>query len=129
MKLAKCKVTIESFQSKEQRMLIIKEGLTDSSIGVREACFEFLKQSMLEVETTVQDEKGKVDSSIPEQEVKYSVISDLSYMFKLVDCKQMFIKEYYIQLPFILMRFIFHLVGENDVIVSSYLDRLLNNLK
>jgi hypothetical protein len=32
---------------------------------------------------TVQDEKGKVDSSIPEQGVKYGVVSGLSYTFKL----------------------------------------------
>jgi hypothetical protein len=29
LKLTRCKVTIEQFPSKEQRMLIIKEGLTD----------------------------------------------------------------------------------------------------
>jgi hypothetical protein len=31
LKLARCKVTIESFPSREQRMLILKEGLTDQS--------------------------------------------------------------------------------------------------
>ena len=37
-KFAKCKVTIECFKSLEQRMLIIKEGLTDPHESVREAC-------------------------------------------------------------------------------------------
>ena len=41
----------------------------------------------------------------------------------------MFIKEYYIQLPFIIMRLIFHLAGENELVVSNYLEKLLNKLK
>ena len=36
-------VKIEKFESKEIRMLIIKEGLTDPSESVREACIGFLK--------------------------------------------------------------------------------------
>jgi len=43
LKLTRCKVKLESFPSEEQRMLIIKEGLTDPSQGVRDACTEFLK--------------------------------------------------------------------------------------
>lgn len=46
MKLARCKVTIESFSAKEQRMLIIKEGLTDQNPGVMEACFKFLRPTV-----------------------------------------------------------------------------------
>jgi hypothetical protein len=45
-KLAKCRITIESFPSKEQRMLYIKEGLTDPNNFVREACLEFLRPSV-----------------------------------------------------------------------------------
>lgn len=47
LKLARCKITLESFPSKEQRMLIIKEGLTDPSQGVRDACTDFLKATMI----------------------------------------------------------------------------------
>jgi hypothetical protein len=47
LKLARCKIGIESFPSAEQRMLIIKEGLTDTSQSVREACLQFLKPSMI----------------------------------------------------------------------------------
>ena len=50
---------------------------------------------------------------------------DLSYLFKIIDCKQMFIKEYYIQLPFIIMRLIFHMAGEDDSIVARYLQKIL----
>ena len=49
-------------------MLIIKEGLTDPSQGVRDACTEFLKASM-----------------IIEEEKSYSLIPDLSHLFKLID--------------------------------------------
>ena len=55
--------------------------------------------------------------------------SDLSYLFKIIDCKQMFIKEYYIQLPFIIIRLIFHLAGENDLIVAKYLEQIILKLK
>ena len=37
-KLSKSKITIEDFPSQEQRMLIVKEGLTDQNPQVREAC-------------------------------------------------------------------------------------------
>ena len=57
------------------------------------------------------------------------LISDLSHLFKIIDCKQMFIKEYYIQLPFIIMRFIFHLSGEDDLQVAKYLGRVISKLK
>lgn len=90
LKLARCKITIEQFPSEEQRMMIIKEGLTDPSQGVREACSEFLKASM-----------------IIEEEKSFKMKEDLCYLFKVIDCKQIFIKEYYIQLPFILMRYVF----------------------
>jgi hypothetical protein len=41
----------------------------------------------------------------------------------------MFIKEYYIQLPFILMRFIFAVAHEDDLIVARYMGSVLNKLK
>ncbi len=112
MKLNRCKVTLESFPSKEQRMLIIKEGLTDPSQGVRDACTEFLKASMI-----IEDEKT------------FHLKEDLSFLFQLIDCKQLFIKEYYIQLPFIIMRFVFSLAGEEDLIVARYLEKILTKLK
>ena len=95
-------------------MLIIKEGLTDPSQGVRDACTEFLKASM-----------------IIEEEKSYSLIPDLSHLFKVIDCKQLFVKEYYIQLPFIIMRFIFQLVAESeeDVSVARYIETILTKLK
>lgn len=118
MKLARCKVGIESFPSREQRMLIIKEGLTDQSQGVREACMEFLRPSMTTVEGA--DENGAE---------KRELISDLSYLFKLIDCKLLFIKEYYIQIPFIIMRFVFALAGDSDLVVARYLESLLAKLR
>lgn len=54
---------------------------------------------------------------------------DLSYLFKIIDCKQMFIKEYYIQLPFIIVRLIFHMAGEEDSIVARYLQKIVQQLK
>ena len=89
-------------------MLIIKEGLTDQNPHVREACIDFLKASMTEQE----------GDTIKMKE-------DLSYLFKIIDCKQMFIKEYYIQLPFIIMRLVFHMAGEEDLIVAKYLQKIL----
>lgn len=53
-------------------MLIIKEGLTDPSEYVRSACFSFLNQTLQSHE------------------------NDYSYFFKIIDCKEMYIKEYYI---------------------------------
>ena len=50
-------------------MLIIKEGLTDPNENVRLACIDFLKPSLND---------------------------DLSAIYKLIDCKIMFVKEYYI---------------------------------
>lgn len=50
-------------------------------------------------------------------------------MFKIIDCKQMFIKEYYIQLPFIIMRFIFTLAIEDDTVVSKYMEKILLKLR
>jgi hypothetical protein len=41
----------------------------------------------------------------------------------------MFIKENYIQLPFIIMRLIFHMAGEDDSIVARYLQKILWQLK
>jgi len=41
----------------------------------------------------------------------------------------MFIKEYYIQLPFIITRMIFHLAGEDDLIVARFLESILLKLK
>ena len=64
LKLHRCKVTLESFPGQEQRMLIIKEGLTDPSLGVRDACTEFLKASM-----------------ITEDEKTFHLKDDLSYLF------------------------------------------------
>jgi hypothetical protein len=60
IKLAKSNVTIEDFDSTELRMLIIKEGLTDSNEDVKDACLNFLKPSLKE---------------------------DMSIYFKLIDCK------------------------------------------
>ncbi len=82
-------------------MLILKEGLTDQSLGVREACTLFLKPLLI-------NENG--------------LIEDLSLLFKMIDCKQIFIKEYYIQLPFIIMRLIFHLAEEDETKVAKYLE-------
>lgn len=107
---------IESFPSREQRMLIIKEGLTDQSQGVREACMEFLRPSMT---------ADGVDENGAEKRV---LISDLSYLFKLIDCKLLFVKEYYIQIPFIIMRFVFALAGESDLVVAQYLESLFTKL-
>lgn len=42
-KLTNNNVTIEHFECPDSRMLIIKEGLTDPSELVREACVDFLK--------------------------------------------------------------------------------------
>lgn len=92
-------------------MLIIKEGLTDPSPGVREACFEFLKPTM----TILVEEGGNPNEEGSELVQKSVVIDDLSYLFKLIDCRQMFIKEYYIQIPFIIMRFVFGIAGEDDL--------------
>jgi|LauGreDrversion4_2_1035121.scaffolds.fasta_scaffold35483_2 hypothetical protein len=58
-----------------------------------------------------------LDQSIAGGE-KRELIKDLSYLFKIIDCKLLFIKEYYIQLPFILMRFIFALAQNNEMIVG-----------
>lgn len=102
IKLTKCNVTVEHFLGKEQRMLIIKEGLTDASEEVRGACIEFLRQSMM----------------TEEQEV----IADLSYLYKIIDCNQMFIREYFLQLPLVLMRYVFHIVGENDIKVAHFIE-------
>lgn len=109
IKLTRCKVTLEAFPSLEQRMLIVKEGLTDPSPAVREACSEFLKPSMVTAE-------GKL-------------AEDLSYLFKIIDCKLIFVKEYYVQLPFIIMRFLFELAGEDDLQISTYLERTLALLR
>lgn len=53
-------------------MLIIKEGLTDPDEQVRNACFEFLNQTLENHE------------------------NDYSVYFRLLDCKQMNMKEYYV---------------------------------
>ena len=53
----------------------------------------------------------------------------MSLLFKIIDCKQMFIKEYYIQLPFIIMRFIFTLASEDDTVVAKYMDKILTKLR
>ncbi len=45
-KFAKNGVTLESFNSKEIRMLIIKEGLSDTDASVKEACVKFLAPSI-----------------------------------------------------------------------------------
>ena len=79
-------------------MLIMKEGLTDPSEAVRFECIEFLK-SLLYKAREGQEERAPV------------MREDLSYIFKVIDCKMIFVKEYYIQLPFILLRFIFHCLG------------------
>jgi len=54
-KLTKFGVKIQDFQSLEQRMLILKEGLTDSNPDVLNACIEFLKPSM---HKSMHDENG-----------------------------------------------------------------------
>ena len=59
IKLTKCKIRIENFPSKEQRMLIIKEGLTDGNALVREACIEFLKPTLVE---EMVEEEGKEEA-------------------------------------------------------------------
>jgi hypothetical protein len=49
------KVKITDFSSAQQRLLIIKEGLSDKDLKVREACFQFIKQSIeenIEIEVT-----------------------------------------------------------------------------
>lgn len=119
LKLARCKITIESFPAKEQRMLIIKEGLTDQHPGVMEACFKFLRPTL----TLLSEEE------MGEDEAKITLIEDMSLLFKIIDCKQMFIKEYYIQLPFIIMRFIFTLASDDDTLVSRYMEKILVKLR
>jgi hypothetical protein len=59
IKLTKCKVRIEQFSSREQRMLIIKEGLTDSNPGVMEACLEFLRPSLTSESKGDHDDNAK----------------------------------------------------------------------
>jgi hypothetical protein len=66
---------------------------------------------------------------IIEDEKTFTLKEDLSYLFQMIDCKQLFVKEYYIQLPFIIMRFIFSLVGEDDLVVARYLEKILTKLK
>ena len=41
----------------------------------------------------------------------------------------MFVKEYYIQIPFIIMRFVFHMAGEDDVRIAKYIECIINKLK
>ncbi len=72
-KLSKSKITIEHFPSQEQRMLIIKEGLTDQNLQVRDACIDFLQISMVQ-EKVFEDGKWKL-------------VDDLCYLFKIIDCK------------------------------------------
>lgn len=45
-KFTKNKIELEHFESKEARMLIIKEGLTDPSELVRKSCQDFLRQTI-----------------------------------------------------------------------------------
>ena len=97
-------------------MLYIKEGLTDPNNLVREACLEFLKPSVC------------VPNS-GDKENKLEMVEDLSIMFKFIDCKSMFVKEYYIQLPFIIMRFMFEVTGDQDIILAHYCETLLKKLK
>jgi len=59
-------------------MLILIEGLTSPSENVRLACIDFLSPTILENE-------------------------DLSYIFKLVDCRVAFINEYYNKIPCLLV--------------------------
>ena len=66
---------------------------------------------------------------IQEEEKSFSLIRDLSHLFKVIDCKQLFVKEYYVQLPFIIIRFIFSLAGEDDAGVARYLESILTKLK
>lgn len=63
-KFCKHKVTLENFESKELKMLIIKEGLTDDNEIVRNACSRFLQ-------VTINSEEHK---------------EDLSQIFKMIDC-------------------------------------------
>lgn len=42
------KIKITDFDSVDQRLLIIKEGLSDKDQKVRDACFDFIKQSIEE---------------------------------------------------------------------------------
>lgn len=127
LKLARCKVTIESFPSKEQRMLIIKEGLTDQNAGVMEACFKFLRPTL--TQEILSEEPAAEGEESAQQRVTLKLIEDLSYLFKIIDCKQMFIKEYYIQLPFIIMRFIFSVASEDDTLVSKYMESIVYRLR
>jgi hypothetical protein len=53
-------------------MLILKEGLTDPHEEVRYACYEFLGQTLKECE------------------------NDYSKFFCFIDCKTMYIKEYFV---------------------------------
>ena len=110
-------------------MLIIKEGLTDQNAGVRDACIEFLKPSMMSTGESQQEVKDDGAEGSAMNKPSLHLNEDLSYLFRIIDCKQMFIKEYYIQLPFIIMRFVFHLAGNNDLCVARYLESLLTKLK
>ncbi len=99
-------------------MLLIKEGLTDPSELVRQACAEFLKRTM-----TVEKESQGSQENSPQ------LIDDLSHFFKIIDCKLMFVKEYYIQLPFIIMRYVLLLLGDDDLKLARYLETIINRLK
>ena len=46
-KLTTCDIKIEEFEDPEIRMIIIKEGMTDSLEQVQEACTKFLAPSII----------------------------------------------------------------------------------
>lgn len=85
-------------------MLIIKEGLTDMNALVRESCINFLKQTIL------------------------AHLDDLSHLFLIIDCRKIFVKEYYMQLPFLILSLIFHVV-EDEMLLTEYLARIIKKLK
>jgi hypothetical protein len=46
-KLTVFKIKIDDFEKPETRMLIIKEGMADSDLGVQNACLKFLTPSII----------------------------------------------------------------------------------
>jgi hypothetical protein len=96
---------LESFESKEIRMLIIKEGLTDPCENVKSACYAFLKQ-------TVSSEENK---------------NDLCKIFKLIDCNKILVSQYYVQLSLLICNLIFNVVPYPEI--GMFLEKILLKLK
>ena len=95
---------IQDFSSKESRMLILIEGLTSHSENVRLACIYFLTPTILENE------------------------HDLSYIFKLVDCRVAFINEYYNKIPCLLVLAILQILPDESKLVTYLHQKVMAKL-